>query len=111
MQFTSMIAELDSAAANFLAAYWERKGGARHMPARTEIDPTELKPILRVVLSQVEPQPFRFCYRLVGTRAVANGRFDCNGHCLDRMKFPIEDLDLNLLARDSLPPSGAKTED
>ncbi len=91
MQFTATIAELKSAAADFLAAYWDRKRGTRRMPARADIDPTELKPILPIIiLSQIEPQPFRVFYRLVGTRAVENGRFDYTGHYLDRLNFPSE---------------------
>jgi hypothetical protein len=167
MQFTATIADLNSPAANLLAEYWERKRGVRRMPARADIDPVELKPILPIViLAQIEPQPFRVFYRLVGTRAVENGRFDYTGHYLDRLNFSsehgtdwpeiyrliyrerrpvhgfgavklkdgsvhnyasaifplssdgetvdhciaIEDLDLNLIERDRLPPSGVKTD-
>ena len=167
MQFTATIAELNSAAATFLAEYWEKKRDKRRMPACADIDPAELKPILPIIiLSQIEPQPFRVFYRLVGTRAVENGRSDYTGHYLDRLNFPgeigtdwpaiyrliyrdrrpihgfasvrlkggsvhnyasaifplsadgeivdhcvaIDDLDLNPLERDRLPPSSAKTD-
>jgi hypothetical protein len=91
MQFTATIAELNSAAANLLAEYWERKRGDRRMPARADIDPIELKPILPIIiLAQIEPKPFRVFYRLVGTRAVENGSFDYTGHYLDRLNFSSE---------------------
>ena len=91
MLFTETITELKSSAATFLAEYWERKRGARLMPARADIDPVELKPILPIIiLAQIEPQPFRVFYRLVGTRAVENGHFDYTGHYLDQLDFPSE---------------------
>ena len=64
MRFTATIAELDSAAANLLAAYWEQKRGWRRMPAKSST-----------------------------------------------LRIAIEDLDLNLLERDRVPPSSAKVKD
>lgn len=91
MQFTETIAELKSSAATLLAEYWEKKRGTRQMPARADIDPAELKPILPIIiLAQIEPLPFRVFYRLVGTRAVENGHFDYTGHYLDQLNFPSE---------------------
>jgi hypothetical protein len=51
-------------------AYWLRKGQGKAMPARADIDPAEIKPILPdLVLLNVEWEPFRCSVRLRGTRA------------------------------------------
>ena len=50
--------------------FWHRKRGARPMPARRDIDPTELVAVLpHLMLIDVEPGP-RFRYRLFGTAVV-----------------------------------------
>jgi hypothetical protein len=47
--------------------YWQQKRGAREMPARRDIDPTELVSVLpHLMLVDVEKGP-RFRYRLFGT--------------------------------------------
>ncbi|MGO8915110.1 MAG: PAS domain-containing protein, partial [Stellaceae bacterium] len=47
--------------------YWERKRGARPMPARHDIEPLELKPYLRhLFLIEVMPGA-DFRYRLLGS--------------------------------------------
>jgi hypothetical protein len=49
-------------------AYWDDKRRGRLMPSRVDIDPLELKPFLpQLVLLDVEGDPPRFRYRLVGT--------------------------------------------
>jgi hypothetical protein len=49
-------------------AYWDGKRRGRLMPSRADIEPTELKPYLpQLVLLDVEGDPVRFRYRLVGT--------------------------------------------
>ena len=49
-------------------AYWDGKRRGRSMPSRVDIDPLELKPFLpQLVLLDVEGEPPRFRYRLVGT--------------------------------------------
>jgi hypothetical protein len=48
-------------------AYWDGKRRGRLMPSRADIDPLELKPYLpQLVLLDVEGDPPRFRYRLVG---------------------------------------------
>ena len=54
-----------------LHAYWNQKRGARAMPARGDLDPIDLKPLLPVMmLIDVVPDERRYVYRLVGTREV-----------------------------------------
>src|SRR3569623_1008594 len=53
-------------------AYWETKRGARAMPRRADLDPTEIPPRLLpgITLVDVAPDPRRYVYRLVGTKEV-----------------------------------------
>ena len=52
--------------------YWDSKRRGRLMPARADIDPSEIVPLLPgIVLIDVLPDARRFVYRLVGTREVA----------------------------------------
>jgi hypothetical protein len=51
--------------------YWDSKRRGRRMPARTDIDPAELRPyIANMLLVDVRHEPFALTYRLVGTREV-----------------------------------------
>jgi hypothetical protein len=54
-----------------LHGYWTARRGNRPMPARTDIDPVDLKPLLPVlILIDVVLDARRYVYRLVGTREV-----------------------------------------
>lgn len=81
---TSIIDEsfLDRCGADVRAAYayWDRKRGGRQMPRRADIDPVELKPYLsNLLIVDVLPDPWRFRYRLIGTRNVAFRGRDTTG--------------------------------
>ena len=53
----------------FLKNYWDRKRGARQMPSRADINPSEMKQCLGwVVLVDVLPGFSDFRYRTIGTR-------------------------------------------
>lgn len=63
-----------------VVAYWRRKAGTRRMPARRDIDPSELKPHLpRISLVDVVADERRFVYRLVGTEEAALRGYDPTG--------------------------------
>jgi hypothetical protein len=48
--------------------YWDSKRAGRAMPSRADLDPADLKAHLpQIVLLDVERDPLRFRYRLVGT--------------------------------------------
>lgn len=54
-----------------LYEYWTARRGRRAMPARSEIDPIDLKTLLPLlILIDVVPDPRRYVYRLVGTHEV-----------------------------------------
>lgn len=72
-------------------AYWVRKRGARAMPCRRDIDPTEMKPTLLPHLQIIEVLDGGACflYRLVGTAVVEAFGKDYTGSRPDEM-FPSD---------------------
>lgn len=72
--------------------YWKRKRGDRPMPSRKDIDPLELARYLpRILLVNVDHDPLRLTYRLVGTTEVAARGSDPTGkslpeHCFGESK-------------------------
>ena len=59
------------------------------MPKRRDVDPVEMRPDLLpyLILVQIEGEPFRVFYRLVGTNAVELFGCDVTGCYLDQLKF------------------------
>ncbi len=64
-------------------AYWQRKRGDRPMPARADLDPSEMKRILPHVMLVDVLGPGRYRYRLVGTSCVVAHGIDATGLTLD----------------------------
>jgi len=61
-------------------AYWQSKLGGRSMPARKDIEPTEIPDLLaNIVLVDVSHDPLDFRYRLIGTAIVERIAFDYTG--------------------------------
>ena len=82
------IASVSSAKVRQLHAHWEQVRGRRLMPARGDIDPAALKPLLpNIVIADVFHDPLRACYRLVGTSVVEHSRFDFTGKWLHEVDF------------------------
>ena len=82
------IASVMSAKVRQLHAHWEQVRGARLMPARTDIDPAAIKPLLpNIVLADVFHDPMRVRYRLVGTAVAERARFDFTGTWLHEVDF------------------------
>ncbi len=68
--------------------YWQRKCAGRIMPARTDIDPGELRRYLPyITLVDVVPDERRFVYRLVGTMEVALRGRDPTGQSIVEAYF------------------------
>jgi hypothetical protein len=73
---------------NEMHAYWLAKRGARRMPSRRDIDPTEIPRLLRnVMLIDVLHDPIRFRYRLVGTNVVDATGENRTSKCFDSVDF------------------------
>jgi hypothetical protein len=106
------VEELSSSIATELYAYWERKRGARRMPARGDIDPADLKRILpSIILARMERESRRVRFTLVGTRCVAHAAMDYTNHYLDEIDFSCDfDTDWHevyrVLARERRPIFG-----
>ena len=65
-------------------AYLEAKRGTREFAARRDIDPLEFGYILgNVVLVEVQHEPLRFRYRLVGSNLAAAAGYDLTGSFVD----------------------------
>ena len=79
-----------------LAAYWERLRGERPVPLRSQLEPAEIKDLLPyVMLVELESDPFRVRYRLVGTEVVTWSKLDFTGLYLDQLDFSdIEEPDV-----------------
>lgn len=61
-------------------AYWESKRAGRAMPARRDLDPTEVPSLLPyIMLIDVIPAPLDFRYRLIGTEVRAISRDNYRG--------------------------------
>lgn len=71
-----------------LLRYWNQLRGNRAFPARSEIDPGAIKPILpHVLLVGIEYEPFRALYRLIGTEIARFAKFDFTGRYADALVF------------------------
>src|ERR1043165_4802710 len=70
-------------------AYWTEKRGERAMPAYRDFDPLEFAWALgKVSLIDVEREPLRFRYRLVGSEHVARLGIDMTGKLVDDFASP-----------------------
>lgn len=112
MQRYSKVEDVPSPRVRRLYEYWMQKKGERPMPARADLDPTEIPDLLPyIIMARLERVPFRVRYTLVGTRCVANGDFNYTGHYLDELDFRTEhDTDWQeiyaLLVREKIPILG-----
>ncbi|HET6160178.1 MAG TPA: PAS domain-containing protein [Dongiaceae bacterium] len=74
-----------------LFAYWQRLQQAER-PTRASLDPAEMKPYLGNLLTgNIEPDPFRVLYKLVGTLIVEYSQCDFSNRYLDEMIYPGHD--------------------
>lgn len=81
------IADIPEQQLRELFQYWTRIKGTRHMPARSDINPSEIVDLLpHITLIDVEHGPLRYKYRLVGTEIVRSMGKDLTGSYLD--EFP-----------------------
>ena len=76
-------AQIVSPALRDLHQYWRRKWQGRRMPCRADIEPLEIPALLPMVfLVDIEREPLRFRFRLVGTRVVTWFGRDATGEYL-----------------------------
>ncbi len=69
-----------------LHAYWNRIRAERIMPARAEIDPTEIPALLpHIIMTEVVYDPLDFQYRLVGDHVVTHAGRSIQGSRLSTL--------------------------
>ena len=72
-----------------LLQYWDGKRRDRLMPSRRDIEPHELKSHLgRLSIIDIEYDPFRLCYRLIGTNITRTLGRDMTGRYFDEIYQP-----------------------
>lgn len=82
------IAPIRSRLVHDLHDYWDAKRAGRPMPCKSDIDPSEIKPLLPyVLLGEFAANPVRLRYRLVGTEVVTVYGVDFTGRWLDELDF------------------------
>ena len=85
MTIYTITSQIRSTLLRSLHAWWLAKRGD-DVPDRADLDPADLKPLLRnLFIADVEHDPFRIRYRLVGTRAIEATGMDITGRYLDEL--------------------------
>lgn len=83
-----------------LHEYWLSRRAGRAMPRRADINPADIPHLLpAIALVDIEPEPFRVRYRVVGTRLVQDMGHDFTGFYLDELRFDKPDELLALYRR------------
>ena len=73
--------------------YWRSKCAADRLPSRAMIDPVEIPRLLPyLVMAEIERNPMRVRYRLVGTQVVESNGVDFTNRYLDECNFAVEAL-------------------
>ena len=94
---TIALAQVESQRIQRLVGYWNERRLARGaLPRRSDIAPDEIRDLLpHIMIIDVEYEPLRFRYRLVGTRVVEFNGFEFTGKYLGEIGWPEEQELLN----------------
>jgi hypothetical protein len=87
------IAEITSPRIRRLHGYWQHQHQHRggRLPRRGDISPDQIKDLLpNIMIVEVERDPMRFRYRLVGTRVVEYNGVEFTGRYLGEIGWPEE---------------------
>jgi hypothetical protein len=90
--YTLEISQIDSPLIHRFHEYWRVKLTAPNvLPLRTDFDPAELRELLpNLVIIDIEREPLRFRYRLVGTRVVDFNGVEFTGRYLGTIGWQEE---------------------
>jgi hypothetical protein len=109
----SNLGEYISSAVPEVCKYWIEKAGGRAAPTRNEVDVLEMPKshLPRLLIVDIELEPFRVKYRLVGTHFSRQLAVDFTGKYLDQLVLPgtlrDEAIDLyRAVQRTGLPAVG-----
>ncbi|MEO3428802.1 PAS domain-containing protein [Pelagibius sp. CAU 1746] len=84
--------EIESADIRALFRYWRSKCPEGGIPRRADIDPVDIPRLMpKLLIADIERNPFRVRYRLVGTRIVEMTGFEFTGRYLD--EIALEDYE------------------
>lgn len=99
---------VDSRRIAALYEHWRQLKGGRAVPLRDDLDPGAIKELLPfVMLADIEREPFRVRYRLVGTEVVTWSKFDFTGLYLDELTFSdLEESDVFTAGYRAMQASG-----
>jgi hypothetical protein len=116
MEKPSIRGKLDSIRSEMLHALygWWHSHRGDDIPERISLDPVDLKQLLpNLMISDIEDDPFRVRYRLVGTNVVSATGLDFTGRYLDELVPADRDghrlLDYRTACSDRLPVLGASS--
>jgi len=74
-----------------LRDYWDSKRRGRSMPARADIDPAEIKPLLpQLVIAELFTDPLRVRFRLAGTKICEAFGFNITGRWLEELDLSAD---------------------
>lgn len=84
--------DIASARIRALFEYWRARCRDGRLPRRGDIDPIDIPALMPYVLiADIERDPFRVRYRLVGTRVVDATGFEFTGRYLDEISLPDDE--------------------
>ena len=84
-----------------LESYWYTKVQAGGMPKRSDIDPCDFVRLLPyILLMDIQYEPFRVRYRLIGTQVALHSRLDFTGYYLDQLTFNPAAVDFGRVYRE-----------
>jgi len=84
--------QIESRIIRELFVYWQSKCAGRPLPRRVDIDPAEISGLIpNLLIADIELDPFRVKYRLVGTRVVQMTGFEFTGKYLDEIALPDDE--------------------
>lgn len=92
MQTITQAEQVESAAIRQLFVYWQSKCAAGRIPRRADIDPIEIPGLMpNLIIADIEYDPFRVRYRLVGTKVVEMTGYEFTGKYLDEIALPNDE--------------------
>lgn len=85
------LSELTSPRIHRLYGYWQHQCMSGKLPRRADIAPDQIRDLLpNIIIVDVERNPMRFRYRLVGTRVVEYNGVEFTGRYLGEIGWPEE---------------------
>ncbi|HEY1383856.1 MAG TPA: PAS domain-containing protein [Dongiaceae bacterium] len=85
-EIAGFISAIRSGVLRHLVAHWHGMRGGRHMPARADFDPLDVRQALGYIsLIEVRRDPLRFYFRLDGSKQVDLFGIDCTRRYLDEV--------------------------